>query len=82
MMKKSFTLMELLVVLFIISLIIALIMPNGSKLFDKVSNKIKNFKKIIFIKDEKFKCFLKEENNNTLGINKNGIKIKKSISSN
>ena len=73
--KKSFTLIELLIVLVIMSLIISLVVPNASSMFDKIANKIENFKKSDFIKDEKFKCFLKEESNKTLGINKNGIKI-------
>lgn len=76
MMKKSFTLIELLVVLLIISLIIGLIAPKGAKLLDSINKKIENKEKLDKLKEIQFECFLKEEANKTLGINKYGIKTK------
>jgi competence protein ComGC len=75
-MKKSFTLIELLIVLLVVSLVIGLVTPRGAKLLDAINNKIDKYKNYDKYKDEQYKCFLKEEANNTLGINKYGIKIK------
>jgi prepilin-type N-terminal cleavage/methylation domain-containing protein len=73
-MKKSFTLLELLVVLLIISLLVSLVAPKGFVLFNSFKNKIKSKEKFDRIEEIKFDCFLKIEGNKSLRINKYGIK--------
>ena len=71
--KKSFTLIELLIVLLILSLIVGIVVPIGNNLLNRINLYLKNKEKKNLIKIEKYKCFLKEEENKTLKINRFGI---------
>jgi len=75
-MKKSFTLIELLIVLAIVSLIIGLVAPKGAKLLDSINNKIEKKLKADKVNQAKYEAFLSEKENKKLGLNKYGIKTK------
>lgn len=81
-MKKSFTLIELLIVLLILSLIIGIIAPKGVKIYNSFVNKLNMKNKKEKVIKECFNCFIKDENNKTLKINKNGIIYEKKFYNN
>ena len=72
-MKKAFTLIELLIVLLILSLVIGLVAPKGIKIYNSFINKLNKKEAKTKIVKIQFECFIKDETNKTLNINKNGI---------
>jgi len=59
--KKGFTLIEILVVIFIISLVVSITYPVTMNLMDKFENYIKKAERTNLKNKEKFKKFLNDE---------------------
>ena len=59
--KKSFTLIEVLVVLLLISLIMSIIAPKGQKLLSSISKKISIKEKHILDLNKEYEKFLHEK---------------------
>jgi prepilin-type N-terminal cleavage/methylation domain-containing protein len=73
--KSAFTLVELLVVLVIVSLIVAVLAPKGSRLLNSVNQKIKQKEDFTQLKLISYKSFLSEINitKDNMTINKFGL---------
>lgn len=81
-MKTAFTLIELLIVLLILSLVIGLVAPKGIKIYNSFINKLNKKEEKVKIIKVQFECFIKDETNKTLNINKNGIMYEKKFHNN
>jgi prepilin-type N-terminal cleavage/methylation domain-containing protein len=73
-MKKSFTLIELLIVLFIISLLISIVAPKGFHMIKSIERNLAKKKQKEKINQIKYKSYLQCSSNKKYGINKYGIK--------
>ena len=78
-MRQAFTLIELLVVLVILTLVMAVVIPQGAKMLSSYENSLTKIKEKQLISKDKAKAFLQAKDINLTIANKHYIILKKGV---